>query len=169
MRVWSLCWEDPLKEGMATHSSILSWRIPWTEEPGGLQSMGLQRVGHWSNLAQHTHTIIYTFTYSSFLPHNYYSFTVFNVTYICENFNCEILTNVYNCVTLTPFMSMTYFTMFLKNHWMIVSINLIDSGSWMPRLVVNVGISPVESPKNGSTCFFFSCSTRDGHYCDHFY
>ena len=38
--------EDPLEEGMATHSSILAWRIPWTEESGGLQSMGLQRVGH---------------------------------------------------------------------------------------------------------------------------
>jgi len=36
--------EDPLEEGMATHSSILAWRIPWTEEPGGLQSMGSQRV-----------------------------------------------------------------------------------------------------------------------------
>ena len=44
--VWSLSWEDPLKEGMATHSSILAWRIPWTEEPCGLQSMGLQRVRH---------------------------------------------------------------------------------------------------------------------------
>ena len=38
--------EDPLEKRMATHSSILAWRIPWTEEPGGLQSMGLQRVGH---------------------------------------------------------------------------------------------------------------------------
>ena len=38
--------EDPLEEGMATHSSIFSWRIPWTEEPGGLESMGLERVGH---------------------------------------------------------------------------------------------------------------------------
>ena len=38
--------EDPLEKGMATHSSILAWRIPWTEEPGGLQSTGLQRVGH---------------------------------------------------------------------------------------------------------------------------
>ena len=44
--------EDPLEEGMATHYNILAWRIPWTEEPGGLQSMGLQRVRHnWSNLA----------------------------------------------------------------------------------------------------------------------
>ena len=38
--------EDPLEEGMATQSKILAWRIPWTEEPGGLQSIGLQRVGH---------------------------------------------------------------------------------------------------------------------------
>ena len=44
--VGSLGWEDPLEEGMATHSSIQAWRIPWTEEPGGLQSVGLQRVGH---------------------------------------------------------------------------------------------------------------------------
>ena len=39
-------WKDSLEEGMATHSSILAWRIPWTEEPGGLQSMALQRVRH---------------------------------------------------------------------------------------------------------------------------
>ena len=44
--VQSLGQEDPLEKGMATHSSILAWEIPWTEEPGGLQSMGLQRVGH---------------------------------------------------------------------------------------------------------------------------
>ena len=44
--VQSLGWEDPLEEGMATHSSILAWRTPWTEEPGGLQSMGSQRVRH---------------------------------------------------------------------------------------------------------------------------
>ena len=43
--VRSLAWGDPLEKGMATHSSILAWEIPWTEEPGGLQSMGWQRVG----------------------------------------------------------------------------------------------------------------------------
>ena len=48
--------EDPLEEGMATHSSIPAWRIPWTEEPGGLQSLGSQRVRHnWSDLTI-THT-----------------------------------------------------------------------------------------------------------------
>ena len=41
-----LGWEDPLEKEIASHSSILPWRIPWTEEPGGLQSMGLQTVGH---------------------------------------------------------------------------------------------------------------------------
>ena len=45
-KVLSLGQEDPLDQEMATHSSILSWRIPWTEESGGLQSMGSQRVGH---------------------------------------------------------------------------------------------------------------------------
>ena len=44
--VQSLGWEDPLEKGMATHFSILAWRILWTEEPGRLQSMGSQRVGH---------------------------------------------------------------------------------------------------------------------------
>ena len=46
MPVWFLGREDPLEEGLATHSSILTWRIPWAEKPGGLQSIGLQRVGH---------------------------------------------------------------------------------------------------------------------------
>ena len=44
MQVWSLGQEKPLEEGMVTHSSILAWEIPWTEEPGRLQSTGLQRV-----------------------------------------------------------------------------------------------------------------------------
>ena len=49
---------DPLEKGMATHSSILAWEIPWTEKPGGLQSMGLQGVGHdgATNTHAHTHT-----------------------------------------------------------------------------------------------------------------
>jgi len=46
MRVRSLGQEEPLEKEMATHFSILAWRIPWTEEPGRLQSMGSQRVGH---------------------------------------------------------------------------------------------------------------------------
>ena len=57
-QVQSLSWQDPLEEGMAIHSSILAWRIPWTEEAGGLQFIGSQRVRHdWSNLA-HTGAIV---------------------------------------------------------------------------------------------------------------
>ena len=55
----SLCWEDPLEYEMATHSSFLAWKIPWTEKPGGLQPMGSQRVRHdWA--CSHTHTHMHT-------------------------------------------------------------------------------------------------------------
>ena len=53
MQVCSLGWEDPLEVGMATHSSILAWKIPWTEEPGGLQSMGLQSRTQLKGLSTH--------------------------------------------------------------------------------------------------------------------
>ena len=54
-------WEDPLEEGIVAHSSILVWRIPWTEENGGLQSIGSQKLRHgWSNLA-HTHVYLYIY------------------------------------------------------------------------------------------------------------
>ena len=53
--VQSLGQEEPLEKGMAAHSSILAWRIPWTEEPGGLQSMGSERVGHNWVTEQHHH------------------------------------------------------------------------------------------------------------------
>ena len=56
IRIRSLHQEDPLEKEMATYSSILAWEIAWTEEPGGLQSMGSQRVGHdW--VIKHTHSI----------------------------------------------------------------------------------------------------------------
>ena len=55
-QVWSLGQEDPLEEGMETHSSVLAWRIPWTQEPGGLQSMRSQRRGHdWATNTSTTH------------------------------------------------------------------------------------------------------------------
>ena len=55
-QVQSLVWEDPLEEEMTTHSSTLAWKIPWTEEPGRLQSKGLQRVRHnWAT--KHSHTL----------------------------------------------------------------------------------------------------------------
>ena len=62
-RVQFLGGEDPLENGMASHSSILAWKNPWTEEPGGLQSMGSQRVGH--KLATNT----FAFQRNSILKH----------------------------------------------------------------------------------------------------
>ena len=74
-QIWirSLGWEDPLKKGMATHSSILAWRIPRTEEPGGLQSLGSQRVRHdWVTLTHtHTHTRI---SWGSAVPSSCWTF-----------------------------------------------------------------------------------------------
>ena len=60
MLILSLGQEDPLEEGMANHSSVFAWRIPWTEEPGGLQSPGSQRAGQdWNNLARtHSHLLV---------------------------------------------------------------------------------------------------------------
>ena len=56
-QAWSLGREDHLKKEVATCSSIIAWKVPWTEEPRGLQSMGLQRVGHdWAYTYTHTHT-----------------------------------------------------------------------------------------------------------------
>ena len=58
MWAWSLDWEDPVEKEMATHFSTLAWETPWTEEPGGLQSMGLHTVGHdW--MTEHTHMCLY--------------------------------------------------------------------------------------------------------------
>ena len=77
MQVRSLVWEDTLDEGMATHSSIFAWRIPWTEHAGRLQSVGLQRVRHdWSNLAHKS----LLFFFSIFLPT--YSCVLFSM-FIC--------------------------------------------------------------------------------------
>ena len=86
MRVWSLGQEDPLEEGMATHSSILVWRIPWTEEPGGLQSRGSQRVRH--DWATNTLTLmmynIYFFAYHLSSPSNVRSMKVGQFGLFCS-------------------------------------------------------------------------------------
>ena len=63
-QVRSLGWEGPLEKGMATHSSILAWRIPQTEEPVGLQSMGSQRVGHNSGDLVHVRMCVHTHTHT---------------------------------------------------------------------------------------------------------
>ena len=89
--VRSLQWEDPLEEEMATHSSILTWKIPWTEEPRRLQSMWLQRVGHnWA--CMHMYTASNT---------KYYNFTnAINISYYKESEVsqlCPTLSDLMDC------------------------------------------------------------------------
>ena len=87
-RVRSLGQEDPLEEEMATHSSILAWRIPWTEEPGRLQSMGLQKVGHdWM-------TSLLTFKFFNRQRH-YFCFVMW---FVCYYFINVTYTYTHTCV-----------------------------------------------------------------------
>ena len=74
-RVWSLGWEDSLEKGMATQSNILAWRILWTEEPGGLQSKGWQRVGYdWAILADIFSFLPFPSCLPSSLPPHWWAF-----------------------------------------------------------------------------------------------
>ena len=90
----SLGWEDPLEKEMQIHSSILAWRISWTEEPGGLQSIGLQRVRHdWSDLAPHGKCCFRVFllaflTQCVFKNKNHYKFNIFFGNEACEYLIC---------------------------------------------------------------------------------
>ena len=68
-QVGSLGWEDPLEKGMATHSNILAWDIPGTEEPGGLQSMGSQKVGHNWGTKQHRDETDSLYVTAATVPH----------------------------------------------------------------------------------------------------
>ena len=80
MQVWSVVWEDPLKEGMATDSNILAWRTPWTEEPARLQSTGSQRVGYDLATKQ---TTAYTHTHTLSLCHILFHYVSWqNIEYI---------------------------------------------------------------------------------------
>ena len=98
--------EDPLEEEMATHSSILSWRIPWTEEPGRLQSMGSQRVGHWTQLSN-----FISFFLFGLLP----SLGIATITYIssrsCFQFS-RVYTQKWNC---SPVSFCYYYLLITKN------------------------------------------------------
>ena len=115
MWVRSLGWKGPLKEGMATHSSILAWRIPWTEELGRLQSIGLQRVGHdWSNLAcAHNRDAVHGTSQLpepvycpshypiQFIPVNFHDVLVFSISAPCTTL-CGILINSWPADNLSP-------------------------------------------------------------------
>ena len=105
-RVRSLDWEDPLEKEMATHSSILAWKIPWTEEPGRLQSMGLKRVRHdWAtSLSLSLFFFLATGLVGSYFPirdhlmppavrawsPDHWAVREFPVSYTCSWFSCSL-------------------------------------------------------------------------------
>ena len=88
-RVRPLGWEDPLEKEMATHSSILAWKIPWTEEPGGLYSMGWQRVGHdWVTSLHYFEHFMLKIAYLHFVQSLFWVLSWF---FICKVFLCLLI------------------------------------------------------------------------------
>ena len=91
--IQSLGWEDPLEEAMATHSSILAWRIPWTEEPGGLQSMGSQRVRHsWATFFLRNYHLSIFNTISAITAIYWMSIKCINRVYVC-GVRCSLMSD----------------------------------------------------------------------------
>ena len=88
-RVWSLGWEDPMEKEMATHCITLAWKIPWMEEPGRLQSMGLQRVGHdWAtSLTQNNYNGNIKYYWSQIITNLIIIFKVWNILRIRKMWN----------------------------------------------------------------------------------
>ena len=120
--VWSLGLEDPLEKGLAIHSSILAWRIPWTKEPGRLQAMGLQRVGHnWVTFAhslagmwnEYNCALVWTF-FGIALLWDWDENWLFPVLWPLLNFPCKCCVNNCWCVTNSSFAFWNFLEFFPK-------------------------------------------------------
>ena len=102
MWVWSLGWEDPIEKGVATHSGILAWTILWTEDPGRLQSIGSQRIGHnGSNWAlAHTYTNTHSPTLKNHESHwnksliTWHLFSIFSICHGCTLFEIILFESI---------------------------------------------------------------------------
>ena len=124
MWVLSLGWEDPLEEGMMTHSSILAWRISWIDEPGGLQSIGFQRVRQdWSDVAlMHAHsgklvaTPLSTFHSSKDVSSEIYHLASVSLLSLCS-------------WRLMPFLSLLFLCLFVcfgGQHWVFIAVHRLS-------------------------------------------
>ena len=109
-RVWSLGQEDSLEKGMATHSSILAWKIPWTEEPGLLQSKGSQRVRHdWATNTWHPYDFLWQNVYLGLLPTFWLvCFSVTELYKLSVYFGNSVLVNCIICKYFLPFHRLSF-------------------------------------------------------------
>ena len=139
--VRSLGWEDPLEEGMATHSSILARRIPWTEEPEGLQSMGLKRVGHdWATVhstrpdpaGRHPSSFLggqslclwLLFLHGNFISRSLWKYSLLPILFMCLQLN----------LTPTGWVFQALFPTYIENqHVWISDSHGHNLGGWFPR------------------------------------
>ena len=127
MQIRSLGWEDPLEESMATHSSILAWRIPWTEEPGWLQSIGSHTVGHyWSDLActhmiRHNH-YFYLFPIIKNAVTSSWSIVFFKTIIFLKNFILIWLISSVSVSTVQQSESVIYIFFFRFLYWLLQNI-----------------------------------------------
>ena len=137
--VRSLGWEDPLEEGMATHSSILAWRIPWAEEPEGLQSMELKRVGHdWATehstrpdpadrhpssfLGGQSLWLWHLFLHGNFISRSLWKYSVLPILSMCLQLN----------LTLTGWVFQALFPTYIENqHVWISDSHGHNLGRWL--------------------------------------
>ena len=106
--VRSLGWEDPLEKGMATHSGILAWRISWTEEPGGLQSMGSERVIQDWVITHTLDTFIWLPAYHQLASYNYHEVTQLSFLLVVITFKICSLSNFQVYSTMLTIITMLY-------------------------------------------------------------
>ena len=137
-----LCWKDPLEEGMAAHSSILAWRIPWTEEPDGLESLGSQRVGHsWSHWAQadfpHLVSLCVTTSTSICLAKMKIRYIHFSPKHLAKLREADVIVFHKASCVLSAFSHRQDGRVFCISHW--PALHLTSSSSCLAFLVMGKG------------------------------
>ena len=136
--VRSLGWEDPLEEGIATHSSILAWRISWTEEPGRLQSMGSQRVGHnWATKHRRQNSVLVKVTQRNRTKTS----RVCHVCYMCVSRERE---------------RNTYYKKLANAIMEADKTQDLQSATWRPRRADGIAPAQVQRPKRQESQWYDS-------------
>ena len=136
MQIQSLGWEDPLEKEMATHSTILAWEIPWTEEPGGLQSMGLQRAGHDWATKQEQQTFMKSMNHSlPWNPWNVFHHSLYWMKYVKHRYI------IYMCVCVCVCVYVPYegTKSSLVNDWThFLAVFFLFMFQWSERVPINI-------------------------------